>query len=48
MQGVLAMTRFSGGPKSLGLTGLLARMYDRFLIVLKLTDTEVVSSSNKV
>ncbi|KAI1817710.1 hypothetical protein GGS20DRAFT_483914 [Poronia punctata] len=41
LQGVLAMIQFSGGPKSIGLTGLLKRMYDRFLISLELTDTQV-------
>ncbi|KAF4968000.1 hypothetical protein FSARC_4561 [Fusarium sarcochroum] len=39
LEGVLAMVQFSGGPKSLGLTGLLEKMCDRFMQVLSLTDT---------
>ncbi|KAF4976003.1 hypothetical protein FDECE_18515 [Fusarium decemcellulare] len=39
LEGVLAMVQFSGGPKSLGLTGLLEKMCDKFMQVLSLTDT---------
>jgi hypothetical protein len=35
------MIQFSGGIKSLGLTGLIERMYDRLTTSLDLTDTEV-------
>jgi hypothetical protein len=41
------MIQFSGGPKSLGLTGLLERMYDRFIMSLQLTDTEVDTLCSK-
>ncbi|KAI3316642.1 hypothetical protein HD806DRAFT_517021 [Xylariaceae sp. AK1471] len=38
LQGVLTMVQFIGGPKSLGLTGLLERMCHRFVKALRLTD----------
>ena len=41
LDGVLAIIHFSGGPQSLGLTGLLERMCHRFLTVLSLTDTRL-------
>lgn len=41
------MIQFSGGPKSLGLTGLLERMCDKFIMSFNLIDTEVGSSCSK-
>ncbi|CAI6081942.1 unnamed protein product [Clonostachys chloroleuca] len=38
LQGVLAMVQFSGGPRSIGLTSLLERMYNIFLRELRLLD----------
>ena len=47
LQGVLAMIQFSGGLKSLCITGLLQRMYDRFIMSLKLTDTGIDALCSK-
>ncbi|CAH0035307.1 unnamed protein product [Clonostachys rhizophaga] len=41
LEGVLAMVQFSGGPKSIGLTSLLERMYHIFLRELRLTDPRI-------
>ncbi|KAL5351898.1 hypothetical protein ACLOAV_003760 [Pseudogymnoascus australis] len=41
LQGVLAMIQFNGGPKPLNLTGLLLRMYHRFIVSLGLEDAKV-------
>jgi len=35
------MIQSSGGPKSLSLTGLLERMYHRFIVLLGLGDANV-------
>jgi hypothetical protein len=36
VQGVVAMVDSSGGARGLGLTGLLERMYQRFLVAFSL------------
>jgi len=41
LQGALAMIQFKGGPKSFSLTGLLERMYHKFIKVLKIKDVIV-------
>ncbi|KAI1302209.1 hypothetical protein F5Y03DRAFT_362042 [Xylaria venustula] len=41
LKGVIAMVDSSGGAGNLGLTGLLERMYRKFLVVLELEDPEI-------
>lgn len=41
LKGVLALVDSSGGARELGLTGLLERMYRRFIEALELDDPEI-------
>ncbi|KAI1365928.1 hypothetical protein F5Y08DRAFT_327673 [Xylaria arbuscula] len=48
LKGVLAMVAFSGGAERIGLTGLLERMYRKFMEIFELKDSGMDVSCNEI